>query len=197
MIAHGARPTIERSHKADYTRADGIVGYAWVARYTLEFLDAYLKHDAQAMVFLKKTPAEAGVPPHMMTVDFRAGKGMPATLDALRVEVGRQGFDHAPEIYAAMLKDQPDFKLNEDAVLRWADDLMEENHLPEATNLIKLDVQVFPGSWNGYDSLGEVYTKAGQKQLAIDSYKKSLELNPSNNNAKDKLKALETPPAAK
>jgi len=186
-----------RSHKADYTRADGIVGYAWVARYTLGFLDAYLKHDAQAMVFLKKTPAEAGVPPHMMTVDFRAGKGMPATLDALRVEVGRQGFDHAPEIYAAMLKDQPDFKLNEDAVLRWADDLMEENHLPEATNLIKLDVQVFPGSWNGYDNLGEVYTKAGQKQLAIDSYKKSLELNPSNNNAKDKLKALETPPAAK
>jgi cytochrome c-type biogenesis protein CcmH/NrfG len=74
---------------------------------------------------------------------------------------------------------------------------MEENHLPEAINLIKLDVQVFPGSWNGYDSLGEVYTKAGQKQLAIDSYKKSLELNPSNNNAKDKLKALETAPAAK
>ena len=183
------------SRKADYSRADGIVGYAWLARYTLEFLDAYLKHDTQAIAFLKKAPADVGVPPHMMTVDFRAGKGIPATLDAFRAELGRQGFDHAPAIYAVMLKDQPEFKLDEDAVIRWAYDLMEQNHLSEATDLFKLDVQVFPGSWNGYDSLGEAYMKAGQKQLAIDSYKKSLELNPANDDAKEKLQVLETAPA--
>jgi dienelactone hydrolase len=183
------------NRKADYSRADGMVGYAWVTRYTLEFLDAYLKHDAQAMAFLKKTPAEVGVPPHMMTVDFRAGKGIPATLEAFRAELGQQGFDHAPAIYAAMLKDQPDFKLDEAAVDAWAYDLMDENHLPEATHLFKLNVQVFPGSWNAYDSLGEAYMKAGQKQLAIDNYKKSLELNPANDNAKEKLKVLETAPA--
>jgi hypothetical protein len=33
--------------------------------------------------------------------------------------------------------------------------------------------------------------------LAIDSYKKSLELNPANDNAKEKLKMLETATAAK
>jgi tetratricopeptide (TPR) repeat protein len=183
------------SHKADYSRADGIVGYAWVARYTLEFLDAYLKHDAQAIAFLKKTPVEVGVPPHMMTVDFRAGKGIPATLDAFRAELGRQGFDHAPAIYAAMLKDQPDFKLDEETMNFWALQLMDENHLPEATALFKLTVQLFPGSWNAYDSLGEAYMRAGQKQLAIDNYKKSLELNPANDNAKEKLKVLDTAPA--
>jgi tetratricopeptide (TPR) repeat protein len=182
------------SHKADYSRADGIVGYAWVARYTLEFLDAYLKHDAQAIAFLKKTPVEVGVPPHMMTVDFRAGKGIPATLDAFRAELGRQGFDHAPAIYAAMLKDQPDFKLDEETMNFWALQLMDENHLPEATALFKLTVQLFPGSWNAYDSLGEAYMRAGQKQLAIDNYKKSLELNPANDNAKEKLKVLDTAP---
>src|SRR5687768_8038949 len=32
--------------KADYGRVDGIEGYAWVARYALAFLDAYLKRDA-------------------------------------------------------------------------------------------------------------------------------------------------------
>jgi tetratricopeptide (TPR) repeat protein len=179
------------NHRADYSRADGIVGYAWVARYTLEFVDAYLKHDAQAMAFLKKTPAEVGVPPHMVTVDFRAGKGMPATLDAFRAELGRQGFDHAPAIYAAMLKDQPDFKLDEDAMNFWASTLMEENHLPEAIDLFKLDVQLFSNSPNAYDSLGEAYVKAGQKQLAIDNYKKALELNPANDDAKEKLKVLE------
>ena len=183
------------NHKADYTRADGMVGYAWITRYTLEFLNAYLKHDTQAMAFLKKTPAEVGVPPHMMTVDLRAGKGMPATLDAFRAELGRQGFDHAPAIYAAMLKDQPDFKLDEETMNFWAFQLMDENHLPEATDLFKLTVQLFPGSWNAYDSLGEAYMRAGQKQLAIDNYKKSLELNPANDNAKEKLKVLDAAPA--
>jgi len=158
-------------------------------------LNAYLKHDTQAMAFLKKTPAEVGVPPHMMTVDFRAGKGIPATLDAFRAELGRQGFDHAPTIYAAMVKDKPDFKLDEAVVIQWAYDLMEKNHLSEATDLFKLGVQLFPGSWNAYDSLGEAYMKAGQKQLAIDNYKKSLELNPANDDAKEKLKVLETAPA--
>jgi tetratricopeptide (TPR) repeat protein len=181
------------SHKGDYSRADGIVGYAWIARYTLEFLNAYLKHDAQAMAFLKKTPAEVGVPPHMMTVDFRAGSGIPATLDAFRAELGKRGFDHASEIYAAMLKDQPDFKLDEGAVNLWGYDLMTKNHLPEAIELFKLNVQVFPASANAYDSLAEAYMKAGQKQLAIDNYKKSLELNPANDNAKEQLKALGAP----
>jgi predicted negative regulator of RcsB-dependent stress response len=53
---------------------------------------------------------------------------------------------------------------------------------------------VFPDSWNSYDSLGDAYVKAGQKQLAIDNYKKSLELNPANDHAKEKLKVLETAP---
>jgi Flp pilus assembly protein TadD len=66
------------------------------------------------------------------------------------------------------------------------------DHLTEATELFKLNAQVFPGSWNAYDSLGEAYMKAGQKQLAIDNYKQSLELNPANDNAKEKLKVLET-----
>jgi cytochrome c-type biogenesis protein CcmH/NrfG len=81
-------------------------------------------------------------------------------------------------------------------MIRWGYDLMQENHLPEAIDVLKLDVQLFPSSANGYDSLGEAYMK-GEKQLAIDSYKKSLELNPANDNAKEKLKMLETATAAK
>jgi cytochrome c-type biogenesis protein CcmH/NrfG len=45
-----------------------------------------------------------------------------------------------------------------------------------------------PGGWNTYDCLGEAYLKAGNKELAIKNYKKSLELNPKNDNA---MKVLE------
>jgi pimeloyl-ACP methyl ester carboxylesterase len=56
---------------ADYGREDANTNHAWVALYTLKFLDAYLKHDASAKAFLGKTPAENGVPKHFMGKTFR------------------------------------------------------------------------------------------------------------------------------
>ena len=56
---------------ADYGREDANTNYAWVVLYTLEFLDAYMKHDASAKSFLQKTPAENGVPKHFMGITFR------------------------------------------------------------------------------------------------------------------------------
>jgi hypothetical protein len=55
---------------ADYDRKDANMSYAWVALYTLNFLDAYLKHDASAKAFLAKTPAENGAPKHYMGIKF-------------------------------------------------------------------------------------------------------------------------------
>jgi Tfp pilus assembly protein PilF len=59
-------------------------------------------------------------------------------------------------------------------------------------------VTFYPESSNMYESLGDAYLKSGQNQLAADSYKKSLEKNPNNDHARQKLKDLEgSPPAAK
>ena len=185
------------NRKGDYSRADGTVGYGWAARYSLEFLDAYLKHDAVAMAFLKKTPAENGVPPHMMTVDFRTAKEAPATFEALRVEVGKKGFDHLAEVYAAMKKEKPDFKIGDTPMYLWAIELKDNGHLPEAIDVLKLELQIYPDSSDAYESLGEAYQNSEQKQLAVENYKKALEKNPGNSDAKEKLAALETLPAAK
>lgn len=57
---------------ADYDRGDVNVSYGWIARYTLGFLNAYLKGDAAEMAFLKDRPAARGVPKHFVSVDFRA-----------------------------------------------------------------------------------------------------------------------------
>jgi dienelactone hydrolase len=179
------------NHKGDFEREDGITGYAWIARYTLQFLDAYLKHEATAMAYLKRTPAGNGAPKHFMTVQYRSAKGVPASLDAFRSELGRRGFSHAHDAYAAMRKENPNFKLDETIVNSWAYDLMADSHLPEAIDLFKLNVQIYPESGNAFDSLGEAYMKSGQKQLAIESYRKSLEKDPTNANAEEKLKELE------
>jgi tetratricopeptide (TPR) repeat protein len=180
-----------QQRKGDYSRADGMVGYGWVARYTLEFLDAYLKHDEAAMAFLKKTPVENGVPQHMMTVDFRAAKGQAATFEELRWQAGQKGFDHLAEVYAAMKKEKADFKVEESGMYDWATELQGDGHPAEAVEVLKLNTVMYPDSGNAYETLGEAYEKAGQKPEAVESYKKALEKDPENADAKAKLKALE------
>jgi Flp pilus assembly protein TadD len=53
-----------------------------------------------------------------------------------------------------------------------------------AVGIFKLNVEQFPQNWNVYDSLGVVYLKLGDKAEAIVNYKKSLELNPGNDNGR-------------
>ena len=60
----------------------------------------------------------------------------------------------------------------------------------KAIDIFKTIVENFPESANAFDSLAEAYMKNGQKNLAIKNYKKSLELNPKNTNAKEMLDKL-------
>jgi len=57
-----------------------------------------------------------------------------------------------------------------------------------ALALFKFNVEQFPNSSNAYDSYGEALARNNQKDLAIENYKKSLELNPGNTGG---IKALE------
>jgi tetratricopeptide (TPR) repeat protein len=68
--------------------------------------------------------------------------------------------------------------------------LLRGDKVEEAIEIFKLNVSEHHQSWNAYDSLGEAYMKQGEKELAIENYQKSLELNPSNENGKDMLKKL-------
>jgi hypothetical protein len=53
------------------------------------------------------------------------------------------------------------------------------------------NVERFPASYNVYDSLGEAYLEAGEDEKALANYRRSLELNPRNENAMMKLEELE------
>jgi len=60
----------------------------------------------------------------------------------------------------------------------------------DAVKIFTRNVQEYPQSSNVYDSLGEAYMRTGQKDLAIQNYEKSLQLDPKNNNAVEQLKKL-------
>jgi Flp pilus assembly protein TadD len=68
---------------------------------------------------------------------------------------------------------------------------MGERKYAAATVVFKISVEFYPLSWNVYDSLGEAYMNAGDKDLAVQNYKKSLELNPQNANGRKMLEKLQ------
>lgn len=69
--------------------------------------------------------------------------------------------------------------------------LVNTGKMREAIEIFKLNVEMFPNSANVYDSMGEAYMKNGDNALAIQNYKKVLEMNPESENAREMLKILE------
>jgi CubicO group peptidase (beta-lactamase class C family) len=69
--------------------------------------------------------------------------------------------------------------------------LLGKRMVNEAIEIFKLNVEEYPTSWNVYDSLGEAYMLRGDKELAIQSYKRSVELNPQNTGGLEALKKLQ------
>ena len=60
----------------------------------------------------------------------------------------------------------------------------------EAIKVLELNTVLFPESFNVWDSLGEAYAKAGDKEKARACYEKSVALNPANDSGKKALNDL-------
>jgi dienelactone hydrolase len=184
-------PQSELYQADDYDRKDAADAYNWVARYTLTFLDGYLKKEAAAMTFLSNTPAQNGVPKHFMTVKYRQAANTPTSFDDFRAEVGRRRFDQVTEIYHVMQKARADFKLNEAELEDWAQALITQHHWSDAIVLLRLNVQMHPESSDAYVILGDAFRCHGMKPEARDNYNAALDKD-SNEDARFGLRALET-----
>jgi CubicO group peptidase (beta-lactamase class C family) len=73
--------------------------------------------------------------------------------------------------------------------------LLGAKKIKEAIEIFKLNVEAYPQAANPYDSLGEAYLQAGERALALQNYKKSVELNPQNAAAVQIIKNMEAPPS--
>ncbi|MGG8495630.1 serine hydrolase [Tenacibaculum sp. TC6] len=80
--------------------------------------------------------------------------------------------------------------LSEIAINAKGYEMIKRGFYKNAIDLFELEVFAFPKSYDAYDSLGEAYMKSGNTDASIKNYKKSLELNPDNQNAKEKIKEL-------
>ncbi|MBD3903329.1 serine hydrolase [Chryseobacterium sp. Ch-15] len=104
-------------------------------------------------------------------------------LTYLRKNLREIGFDKAVDFTKKEKRINPSFNPDESELNNWA-------YRIEALEIFKLNVYLFPENWNAYDSYGEILLKMGNKNKAIEMYRRSIELNPENENGEKVLEKI-------
>jgi tetratricopeptide (TPR) repeat protein len=114
----------------------------------------------------------------------------------LKIEEAAKLFDQKKNeegekmLFTALNEVQKQELMNESSINDLGYNYLGKDKLGMAIAVFRFNVKSHPGSGNAYDSLGEAYLKDGNKKLAKENYEKSLELDPSNDNARKILKDL-------
>ncbi|MCP4218000.1 MAG: serine hydrolase [bacterium] len=99
--------------------------------------------------------------------------------------------DEVVALYYRLKKEEFDkWSFDERQLNRLGYFLLNTKRFDRAIGIFKVNVAEFPKSANAYDSLAEAYMKKGDKTQAKENFRKSLELNPKNENAVKMLEKL-------
>lgn len=72
--------------------------------------------------------------------------------------------------------------------------LTEGRKFGEALETFRISTELFPQSWNCWDSYGEALLAMGKKEEAVAMYRRSVELNPANDNGRKVVEELSGKP---
>ena len=133
---------------------------------------------------------------HMMSMNhlYKTFSGKISLADAL------QGLFQNPETFAAgfaklkgdVLKARDKYFISEAELNGIGYFLLQQQKQVEgAVMLFDFNVELHPASWNAYDSLAEAWYEKGDKQKALELYRKSLTLNPDSENGKKFIERIE------
>ncbi len=173
--------------------AQNEVYYGEVEMAGYHFLDEN-KHDFAKIVFeclSDQFPEEPSNFNNLSKVYKAMGMDAPLSQDEFKKEILNGNYAKVKvEIERAKAK-WPEWVLfDQNRINNAGYNLLAEKKVESAIDVFEIVVMAFPESANAYDSLAEGYMLAGNRELAISNYEKSLVLNPKNNNASSKLKEL-------
>ncbi|MGH7457081.1 MAG: tetratricopeptide repeat protein, partial [bacterium] len=166
-------------------------GHEFVCNYAANFLNAYVKGDQKGLALLKNAPAGNGALAGFLKIESKTALKAPPTEDQFVNIINQKGFDEALRIFREVKKNDPSQQIFREFVMNnLGYQFLQNQRAADAIKIFQLNVDAYPDSWNVYDSLAEGYMVNGDKQLAIEYYNKSLELNPDNTNGKQMLERI-------
>lgn len=110
----------------------------------------------------------------------------------LSKQLGNLKIDEFIAFYKKMKAEKPDIYdfESEDDLNSLGYNLLGQKRIDDAIKLFELNCQIFPASGNVFDSMGEAWYIKGDFNNSLLSYKKSLELDPRNINAREMIEKL-------
>jgi tetratricopeptide (TPR) repeat protein len=107
-------------------------------------------------------------------------------------KLNREGAVAALAFYEKLKKGRSgEFSFAESELNRLGYELLRARRLDDAVAVFEKNAAAFPESGNAHDSLGEGHLARGDKASALACYKKAVELDPKNENAKKIIAELE------
>ncbi|WP_040415942.1 tetratricopeptide repeat protein [Cyclobacterium qasimii] len=181
----------KRDARQDKSDSEIMNSYKWLSIYTLNFLKAYLINDAAALAFIESHPDELGIKAGLLTYKSKGQESTVFTFQDFNDLAAAQHYEKLLDLYEKSLRKHPLLILPEGNLNTLGLQLVfNPNTSNQGINVLNLATQLYPNSANLFDSLGEAHLYIGNHKKAIADFKKSLDLNPQNQNAIDRLKTL-------
>ncbi len=179
----------KRQHKSD----DKIMAsYKLLSQYTLQFLSATLRNEEKAIEFIENSPDKNGISETLVSKKMK--KSLIKEFDYNDFKDLALNQDHRDLIplYEKTVVKHPTLTLEEGMLNNLGIRLsFNAGKMEQGINVFLLAVHIYPKSANLYDSLALAYLYNQDFENAITNFKKSLELDPANQHAIDRLKQLE------
>lgn len=111
----------------------------------------------------------------------------------LLASMKEKGITETLEILQKRLQEDPEnYYLGENSLIEFAHHLKFTNRIFDAHEVLKVQVQLFPKYWFGFDALGDTCMMLGDEASALEQYKTSLALNPINTSTLAKIQNLQS-----
>ena len=181
----------QRDTRQDNSDAEIMGSYHLVSKYTLNFLDAFLKNDAAALAFMESIPSNNGIQSGLIRHNTKDPENDTFTFQDFNELASKQQYKNLMALYDTTLKSNPKMELPEGNLNNLGLQLVFNPKTSEqGIHVLLLATRIYPNSSNLFDSLAEAYLYVNNKENAIANFEKSLALNSENQNAIDRLKQL-------
>lgn len=174
-------------------REQAVQAWSATALAIRRFLDARLKDDADARRRLEASLA-GPPPPGMLSFALRRAMVPVPTMDTFLDQLGEQGFASIGAIYDALHARNPELSLDALQLRDWGIKLLQAGRPADAAQVFGLGLRLYPERFDFlYDGLGQASEAMGAKAAAMRNYRRALALEPGQEHARERLKALGAP----
>lgn len=180
-----------RDQRQDKKDTKIMASYKLLSEHTLQFLNATLKNEENAKVFIENSPEKNGFPESLISKTIKKSFEPEFDYKNFFDLALKQDYQDLIPLYQKTIEKHPKLQLQEWMFNKKGQRLsLNFSKIKQSANVFLLALYLYPESSNLYDSLAEAYLYAKDYKNAISNFKKSLELNPENQNAIDRLKQL-------